>query len=501
MGELHDLTAMEQAAAVVAGQVSPVELVEHYLSRIERLDRGPAAGAGVTAGPAGPARGLGAFVTLTADSAREQARAAEAQVRRARRSGAGAALPPLLGVPVAVKDLNLTAGVPTKLGSRAFADFVPAVDDHVVRLLRDAGAISLGKTNTPEFGAPCYTEPDPEIAPPARTPWDLRRSAGGSSGGAAAAVAGGLAAAAQGSDGGGSLRIPASVCGLVGLKVSRGRISGGPLGGDVSGLSGNGPLARTVGDAALLLDVLAVPQLGDPHWAPPQPPGAGFLAAALAGYRGELPVQRVGCYTDNVLGVPVAAECVAAVTRAAGLLTDLGHQVVEIDVPPLGDLFTSFLVLWSVAFASIPVPPGREELLRPLTRWLRDTGRGHAATEWTAALGSVQLASRAAIAAVSGLDAVLTPTLAQLPALVGALRNDADPAADFEAQSHFSPFTAVYNATGQPAVSLPLHRSADGLPVGVQLVGRPAGEAALLRLAAQLEAAAPWRDLHPGAGW
>lgn len=495
MGELHDLTASEQAAAVAAGQLSPVELVEHYLGRIERLDREAAAG------PEGPVPGLGAFVTVTADAARGQAREAEAQARQARRSGAAVALPPLLGVPVAVKDLNLTAGVPTKLGSRAFADFVPPVDDHVVRLLRAAGAISLGKTNTPEFGAPCYTEPDPEIAPPARTPWDLRCSAGGSSGGAGAAVAGGLVAAAQGSDGGGSLRIPASVCGLVGLKASRGRISSGPLSGDVSGLSGNGPLARTVGDAALLLDVLAAPQVGDPHWAPPQPPGGGFLAAAVAGYRGELPVQRIGFYTDNVLGVPVDAECVAAVARTRELLGDLGHEVVEVAVPPLGGLFTSFLVLWSVAFASIPVPPGREELLRPLTRWLRDTGRGHAATEWTAALGSLQQASRAAIEAVAGLDAVLTPTLAQLPAPVGALRNDADPAADFEAQSHFSPFTAVYNATGQPAISLPLYRTAGGLPVGVQLVGRPAGEAALLRLAAQLEGAAPWRELHPARGW
>src|SRR5204863_3048552 len=166
-------------------------------------------------------------------------------------------LPPLHGVPVAIKDLNLTAGIRTTLGSRLYADFVPPVDDHVVALLRRAGTISLGKTNTPEFGLPCYTEN--AVAPPARTPWNTELSAGGSSGGAAAAVAAGLVPFAQGNDGGGSVRIPASVCGLVGIKVSRGRVSNGPVGGDVTGLAWNGPLARTVRDAAAMLDAIAVP--------------------------------------------------------------------------------------------------------------------------------------------------------------------------------------------------------------------------------------------------
>ena len=234
MTELHDLSALEQAAAVRAGEVSPVELVEHCAERIARLDAA-----------------VGAFATLTLDAARAQARAAERAVR------AGGPLPPLHGVPTAVKDLNNIAGVPTGLGSRAFRDLVPDVTDHAVAGLLRAGTVSLGKTTTPELGLPCYTEP--AVAPPARTPWDLSRSAGGSSGGAGAAVAAGLVPFAQGSDGGGSIRIPSSVCGLYGLKVSRGRVSRGPLAGDLTGLGWDGPMARTVADAAALLDAMAGP--------------------------------------------------------------------------------------------------------------------------------------------------------------------------------------------------------------------------------------------------
>ena len=210
MNQLHDMTALEQAAAIKAREVSPTELVEHYLDRIDRLDDQ-----------------LGAFVTVTADAAREDAARATRQLLD------GADLPPLHGVPLAVKDLNATKGVPTKLGSRVFADWVPDYDDNVVVRMRQAGTISLGKTAVPEIGLPCYTEP--AIGPPARTPWDTSRLAGGSSGGAAAAVAAGLLPIAQGSDGGGSIRIPASLCGLVGLKPARGRISRGPIDGDAVG--------------------------------------------------------------------------------------------------------------------------------------------------------------------------------------------------------------------------------------------------------------------------
>lgn len=473
MVALHDLSALEQAAAVRAAQLSPVELVEHYLTRIEEM-----------------ADQVGAFVTVTADPARAQARLAERAVLAAEDPRR---LPPLLGVPTAVKDLNAVAGVPMKLGSAAFADLVPSWDDHVVRLMRAAGMISLGKTNTPELGLPCYTEPEPSIAPPARTPHDLARSAGGSSGGAAAAVAAGLVPVAQGSDGGGSIRIPASVCGLVGLKTARGRVSSGPVVGDLSGLAVIGPLARSVADAAAFLDAIAVPQPGDPHWAPPVPAGGSFLAQASRD-PGRL---RIGRYLDNLLEAPVDPACRQAWQEASVLLADLGHDVEDVPPPAFADLFEHFVVLWCVGAAAVPVPPDREELLRPLTRWLRARGALVPATAFAAALTTLQAAARQLIVSTAPYDAVLTPTLAQLPAAVGELRDDADPHGDFGAQGRFTPYTSLYNITGQPAISLPMHWTDAGLPVGVQLVGRPADEASLIRLGAQLEAARPWRERHP----
>ena len=473
MADLHELSALDAAAAIRRREVSPSELVAHYLDRIERLDGE-----------------IGAFVTVTADTARQQARQADAQVL------AGAELPPLHGVPTAIKDLNLTAGVPTTLGSRVYRHFVPDVDDHVVTLLRQAGAISLGKTATPEFGLPCYTETD--IGPPARTPWDTSRLAGGSSGGAAAAVAAGFLPIAQGSDGGGSIRIPASVTGLYGVKPSRGRISRGPLDADSSGLSVLGPLARTVRDAAAFLDATAVPQPGDPHWAPPLPAGESFLA-----WCDRTPSRlRIGRYLQPPIpGAEVDIECRTAWEFASVLLESLGHEVVDIPMPMPPAVIPAFETVWAVSAASAPVDPAREALVRPLTRHLRDRGSRVSATQYAQALGVLGLASRQAIAATAQYDAVLTPTLAQPPRPVGwfcgTAEDPVDPAEDFERQKRFTPFTAVYNATGQPAASLPLHWTADGLPVGVMLVGRPAGEAALLALSAQVEAAAPWADRHP----
>jgi amidase len=473
MTDLHDLSALDAAAAIRRREVSSSELVEHYLDRIHRLDGQ-----------------VGAFVTVTEASAREQARQADAQVL------AGAELPPLHGVPTAIKDLNLTAGVPTKLGSRVHRDFVPALDDHVVTLLRQAGAISLGKTATPELGLPCYTETD--IGPPARTPWDTGRLAGGSSGGAAAAVAAGFVPIAQGSDGGGSIRIPASVTGLYGLKPSRGRISRGPLDADSTGLSVLGPLARTVRDAAAFLDATAIPQPGDSSWAPPLPAGESFLQ-----WCDRTPAKlRIGRYLQPPIpGAEIDVECRTAWEFASVLLESLGHEVVDIPLPMPPAAIPAFETVWSVSAASAPVSPARESELRPLTRHLRDRGSRVSATEYATAIGVLGLASRQAITATVQYDAVLTPTLAMPPRPIGWFCGTADdpvdPAEDFERQKRFTPFTAVYNATGQPAASLPLHWSADGLPVGVMLVGRPAGEAALLALSAQVEAAAPWADRHP----
>jgi amidase len=467
VSELHDLSLVEQATAVRTGEVSPVELVEHYLSRIERLNDT-----------------VGAFVTVTPERALAAARLAADAI------ASGNDLPPLHGVPIAIKDLNLTAGVPTRFGTSAWEPLDLGIDDFVVTKLTAAGLISLGKTNTPEFGLPCYTEPG--VAPPARTPWDLTRSAGGSSGGAAAATAAGLLPAAQGSDGGGSIRIPSSVCGLFGIKPARGRVSNAPISPEISGLATNGPLARTVRDAAALLDAMVGPAPSDWIWAPP--PATSYLAACDDEPHG----LTIGRYiTPVVEGAVVHDDCLAAYEAASRLLESLGHTVVD-HTPAFGnELFPAFMAIWASEFASLPITPDDEPKLRPLTRWVREQGRALSGQDVYGALGALRAVARTEIEATQRYDAVLTPTLAQPPALVGGIRDDADPAEDFARQSRFTPFTAPYNMSGQPAVSIPLHWTAAGLPIGIQLVGRPGDETTLVRLAAQLEAAAPWIDRHP----
>ena len=329
-------------------------------------------------------------MTVTDDLARMHALLAES------RAGEGG---PLLGVPTAFKDLNLTAGVRTTFGSAVFADFVPDVSDEVVTRIEAAGMISLGKTSTPEFGSPCYTEP--EVAPPSRTPWDLERMAGGSSGGAGAAVAAGLVAVAQGSDGGGSIRIPASCCGLVGLKPSRGRISAGPMYGDPVGLGTDGPLARTVRDAAALLDVMAGPAVGDPTWASPLPEDESFLGWCDRP-PGRLRVARF-C-TPVITDAPVHPEVLAAYDAASRLLEELGHDVEDVEVPMPREAVPVFETCWSVLTALTELlPPGGEAELRPLTRWLTERGRAVSGPEFGLAIGELR---RVAAADAAGAGAV-----------------------------------------------------------------------------------------------
>src|SRR3954452_10250070 len=333
MSDLHDLTMLEQAAAIRSREISPVDLVEHYLERIERLNDE-----------------VGAFIHVAADSARGAAKEAERAVTD------GAELAPLHGVPTAIKDLYLTAGMPTSFGSGAMDPLDLGIDEAFVTKLKAAGVISLGKTNTPEFGAPCYTEP--EVAPPARTPWDPTRSAGGSSGGAAAAVSSGLLPAAPGSDGGGSIRIPSSVNGLFGIKTSRGRVSTAPLNAEISGLSVHGPIARTVRDAAALLDAMAGPTPADWSWQAPPP--RSFLASCDDEPRG----LRIGRYiTPAVPGAEVHPDCVAAYEHASALLGQLGHDVEEYVTTFDDGLIPLFENLWSVEFASLPLPPEAEPKL------------------------------------------------------------------------------------------------------------------------------------------
>ncbi|MCB7136555.1 amidase [Cellulosimicrobium marinum] len=482
--DLLDLDATALAAALRTGDTSPTEVLD------ATLDAAAQVGAAV-----------GAFTVLAAEHARAQASTAEAALVAARRAGdvgrspatSPGALPPFLGVPCPVKDLTMVEGVPMRAGSAAIDAFLAPVDDGVVTLLRAAGTVMVGKTTTPELGLPCYTEPD--VGPTARTPWDLDRSAGGSSGGAAAAVAARVVPVAHGSDGGGSLRIPASACGLVGLKPSRGLVSPGPHGVDGAGLATHGVLTRSVRDTAAFLDVLARPWPGDTFTARLDAPPAGRPL-------------RVGLLLDPVISAdaPVHPDCSGAARATATLLEDLGHDVVEIPPPFGADRWDAFAALWSVGALQAPVPADREHLLVPLTRWLRERGRSATGLEHATALVEVQRLTRDVAAAWEGLDVVLSPTLAQPPALVGTQRDDADPAADFAAQTAFTPWTSVWNLTGRPAISLPLgeaqvagrgHTSRT-VPVGVMLGADHGQDALLLDLAARLEDAAPWADRRPG---
>lgn len=462
MSELHDLTALEQGAAITAGQTSSAELVEHYLERAERLNPS-----------------LGAFVTFTGEQARQ-------------RAGADLGAGPLAGVPTAIKDLNATAGVRTSYGSVLLTENIPEFSDEVVLRIERAGLISLGKTNTPEFGSPCYTESD--VAPPAVTPWDTTRMAGGSSGGAATAVSAGLVGLAQGSDGGGSIRIPASCCGIVGLKPSRGRISGAPMYGDVTGLATNGPLARTVRDAAALLDVMAGRAVGDPFWAPES--AHPFLAACEAD-PGRLRIAR---FAEPVIAdTAVHPACITAWEETSRVLESLGHEVIDIDVPMAREAVAVFETCWAVltGLSTVGLDADARARVTPLIRWLGGRGERVSGPEFGLALGEMRRVAARTLALLAPYDAVLTPTLAQPPLPVGALRNDADPAADFEAQKRFTPWTSMWNVTGSTAISLPVHHSEDGLPVGVMLAAAPGGEDLLLALAAQVEEALPWAGRNP----
>jgi amidase len=471
MTQIHELTAIELAAAIRAKELSPVAVTDHYLRRTQELNEQ-----------------VGAFYTVTAELAGEQALAAEKAVVQA---ADPAGLPPLTGVPIPIKDLNMVANVRQTLGSVTYENYVPDADDYVVTKLKEAGAVITGKTATPEFGLPCYTET--KIGPPARTPWDLSRSAGGSSGGAAAAVAAGLAPAAQGSDGGGSIRIPASVCGLFGIKASRGRVSEGPLVPDLAGLSINGPLARTVADAALLLDVMSGNFPGDMYTQPPLPPGESFLGHASRP-PGRLKIGRT--LQNPVDGADVHPDCVTAYEQASALLASLGHEVEEIVLPLGPDIVPFFETLWYAYATLVPLAPEQEDMVLPLTRYLRGRGRAVNASELYFAQAYLQIVARPAIAALSAYDAILTPTLAQPPRPVGYF-DEVDPAENFERQKRFTPWTAIYNVTGLPAVSVPLHWTAEGLPIGVMLAGRMGDEGTLISLSAQLEEARPWQDRHP----
>ena len=451
------------------GQVSSTELVTAALERIEQLQPS-----------------LNAFVHIDADGALEAAAKIDRDDPR-----------PFAGVPIAMKDTTPVQGMPYTMGSDLFGDFVPAHDSYVTRRVRDAGFVIVGKTNMPEFGILPVSEP--RRFGPARNPWDTDRTPGGSSGGAAAAVAGGMVPLAHGSDGGGSIRIPAACTGLVGLKPTRGRISRGPdLGDDF--LVQDGTLTRTVAETAQMLDILSGYEIGDTTWAPP--PSEPF-ADAVKREPGRL---KIGYTLTAAIDAPLDPECARGATEAAQVLSALGHDVEKIEAPWIGqDLLETFVLAFGtpislgVFFGGMVT--GREpteELVEPLSWTMYQGIRERSALDYLLARTQLGAVSRTIIALWETYDVVLTPALAQRPLPIGAI--DAcsdDPWEDFRRSGEFTPYTAIFNVTGQPALSLPLFHGDDGLPTGVQLAGRPAGEATLLSLAAQLEAARPWADRRP----
>ena len=460
MQEEHLVSAVEMARRVRAGEWSAETILASALARAE----------------ADPE--LGAFACLTPDLAFEQARRVDAAVARGERVG------PLAGVPVPIKDLAEVAGVPFEAGSALLRGTIADTTDVVAQRLMDADSLTMGKTATPEFGFPPYTEPAGR--PPAVTPWDRTRGAGGSSGGAAAAVAAGIVPLAHASDGGGSIRIPAASCGLVGHKPSRGLVSTAPSRVSTPGLACDGVLSRTVADTALGLEVLA--------------PGHGLLA----GLEHAPQRLRIGLSVTPIISdtAQVHPAMVAAIEQVAAWLDDLGHDLVDAPRAFPASRWGAFDALWTTGAAGLPLPPQADAGLMPLTRWLRERGRDVTGVQYAAALAEIQKLEWEVEAQWAGLDAVLTPTLAQPPAKVGALRDDADPAGDFAAQIDYTPWTSVANLTGRPSISLPLVRAdIDGvtLPLGVMLTGVRGRDAALLALAASLEAAHPW-PLTPPRG-
>lgn len=474
---MHDLLfrpASELAALVRSGEITARELVSASLERIEALDGQ-----------------INAFTHVDPDGALAAADAIAPGDAR-----------PFAGVPIAIKDNQPVEGMPLTFGTDLFGDFVAPFDAAFVGRLRAAGFVIVGKTALPEYGILPSTES--RRNGPTRNPWDLSRTPGGSSGGAGAAVAAGMVPLAHGNDGGGSIRIPAACCGLVGLKPARGRISLSPALGD-SFLVTDGVLTRTVAESAQLLDLMAGYELGDATWAPP--PTEPFAAAAARGAGGS-PSLRVGFTLTPPLGeVGVDPIAERGVRDAVALLQELGHEVEELPaapwaIPGVMELFSASFgpaVASTIVFAATIA--GREPTAADMEKlswylWERASQLGSA--HFLAAQAQLQALARGFIVAMSEYDVVLTPSLALRPRPIGELNGDNDnPAETFARAGEFTPFAAIANVTGQPAISLPFAHGEDGLPVGIHFFGRPADEATLLALGAQLEAARPWADRRP----
>jgi amidase len=479
MTDLASMDATAQAELVRSGEASPSELVDAAIGRVEAMDPE-----------------INAVIHENFEAAREEA---------------AGELPdgPFKGVPFVLKDLGACfAGMPLHMGMKVLkdADFRAPMDTFLAQRFREAGFVTIGKTNTPQLGILPTTEPD--LYGASRNPWDTDRSTGGSSGGSAAAVASGMLPIAHANDGGGSIRIPASACGLVGLKPTRQRTSEGPLIGDVmSGLTVELVVSKTVRDTAAVLEAVHGAAPGDPYVAPaPERP----YTEDLTRDPGKL---RIGFTTAPAVDVEVEEACAQAVRDAAELCESLGHDVVEASPFDMAqqagsgiDIEDSFLTRWAAGqvatLATMSMLIGREitaDDVEPLTWALAEEGRKRDAGRYLADVGIHQMLSRM-IAGwhESGFDLLLTPTMAEVPQPLGTWDDGgADPMDAFNRALPQGAFTALFNVTGAPAISLPLYESPEGLPTGVQFVARSGREDQLISLAAQLEQALPWADRRP----
>jgi amidase len=456
------IEAWDLRELILKKEVRPREVAEFFIARVEKLNPK-----------------LGAFMTVTRERALADAdrieKMSEAEQRRA----------PMYGVPYSVKDLNWTKDIPTSMGSKNYENFQPPADDEIVVRMRNAGGILLGKTSTPEFGARPTTEGG--LCPPARNPWNLEHTAGGSSGGAGSALAAGLGPLAQGSDGGGSIRIPSACCGVVGIKPSRGRISMSPVAGEAwAGFATFGPMARTVRDVATMLDVMHGPVVGDPYWAPE--PVTSFSAAV-----GIAPRHlRIGMISKTSLA-KVDSETLDALASAARLFEEMGHRVEPISCDPGGRLRDIVMPLICAAVGSTPVTD--INLVDPVVRELWELGQKMTAAQYIVTVTQMHNVSREIVRELAPYDAVISPVTSSPAVKLGTLPSH--PGKYLSELPEWIPFTFAFNATGQPAFSVPTGFSKSGLPLGMQIVGRPADEVTIIGLAAQFEKARPWKDKHP----
>ena len=471
------MDATAQAELVRSGEASPTELVDDAIARVEQLN--------------------------------PQLNAVIHELFEEGRAEAAGELPdgPFKGVPFLFKDIGASyAGQPFHLGMKALkeADFRAPVDTYLAERFRAAGFVVIGKTNVPELGILPTTEPYAYGA--SRNPWNPEHTTGGSSGGSAAAVASGMVTVAHANDGGGSIRIPASICGLVGLKPTRQRISEGPLIGDnITGLTAELALTRSVRDTAAILDAVQGPAPGDPYVAPP--PARPYMEELNAER-----TLRIGVLEEPpVDGLDSHPECVAAVRKAVKLLEGLGHQLSDSSpIDPAAtqalDLEDSFLTRWAASqeasLDQFGMLIGRQltaDDVEPLTWALAEEGRARTSGRYLRDHGLHQFVARAIAAWYeSGFDLLLTPTCAEPPVPLGTYdQSGPDPLDAFRRAIPAGAFTALFNATGQPAISLPLHWTPEGLPVGVQLVAPFGREDLLIQIAAELERAQPWADRTP----